>query len=176
MLPTRKLILATAALMVSLAAPQAYAKPALPNGPIMGPPKANILPKNPKLVIPKGPIKVKPPIIVTPKPPKFPKKPPVVIVTPAFPHPVVTPVVSQVLVERPVTVARPVVASTCNCLTKEYTQDGQVVFKDLCTKEAAAAPVAGVEEQKTGAADTSTNFAGKTYKDYLAANSTAQQN
>ncbi len=34
-------------------------------------------------------------------------------------------------------VTRPAAAPTCNCLTKEYMQDGSVVFKDLCTKEMA---------------------------------------
>jgi hypothetical protein len=33
----------------------------------------------------------------------------------------------------------------CNCLTKEYLQDGSVLFKDLCTKEAA---ILTVEEMK----------------------------
>jgi hypothetical protein len=28
-------------------------------------------------------------------------------------------------------------ASTCNCLTKQYTPEGAVLFKDLCTNEAA---------------------------------------
>ena len=28
-------------------------------------------------------------------------------------------------------------APTCNCLTKEYLPDGNILFKDLCTKEAA---------------------------------------
>ena len=32
-------------------------------------------------------------------------------------------------------------AKPCTCLTKEYTQDNVVVFKDLCTKEMAAAPL-----------------------------------
>jgi hypothetical protein len=31
------------------------------------------------------------------------------------------------------------------CLTKTYTQDGLVVFVDVCTKEAASAPVGGGE-------------------------------
>lgn len=31
---------------------------------------------------------------------------------------------------------------TCNCLTKQYTQDGAVVFKDLCTNEMAMNPPA----------------------------------
>jgi hypothetical protein len=43
-------------------------------------------------------------------------------------------------------VVRPVYASnptpTCNCLTKSYTQEGAVVFKDLCTKEMAMNPPA----------------------------------
>ena len=39
------------------------------------------------------------------------------------------------------TVARPVVASgPCTCLSKEYTPDGRVLFKDLCTNEAAINP------------------------------------
>jgi hypothetical protein len=29
----------------------------------------------------------------------------------------------------------------CTCLTKSYTPEGQVVFKDQCTKEMASAPV-----------------------------------
>jgi hypothetical protein len=45
-------------------------------------------------------------------------------------------------------VATGVVASTpivnrCNCLTKEYTPEGAVVFKDLCTNEAAMNPPVG---------------------------------
>jgi len=33
------------------------------------------------------------------------------------------------------------VAPRCTCLTKEYTQDGLVIFQDTCTKELASAPV-----------------------------------
>jgi hypothetical protein len=57
----------------------------------------------------------------------------------------------------------------CTCLTKGYTPDGTVVFKDLCTKEMASAPVEGAAE-KTGEAESPSNFAGKTYQDYVAAN------
>ena len=32
------------------------------------------------------------------------------------------------------------IANRCNCLTKEYTQEGAVVFKDLCTQEMAMNP------------------------------------
>jgi hypothetical protein len=44
----------------------------------------------------------------------------------------VTKVVTTPVVEK-------VVGNNCNCLTKEYLQDGSVLFKDLCTKEAAMA-------------------------------------
>src|SRR5215213_4506105 len=37
------------------------------------------------------------------------------------------------------TVARPA-AGPCTCLSKEYTPDGRVLFKDLCTNEAAINP------------------------------------
>jgi hypothetical protein len=44
---------------------------------------------------------------------------------------------------RTVGVAAPVAEGLCTCLTKGYTPDGLVVFKDLCTKEMASAPVNG---------------------------------
>ena len=34
----------------------------------------------------------------------------------------------------------------CTCLTKNYTQEGLVVFQDLCTKEMASAPVDGSDQ------------------------------
>jgi hypothetical protein len=37
-------------------------------------------------------------------------------------------------------VARPVVAGPCTCLSKEYTPEGVVVFKDRCTNEMAMNP------------------------------------
>ena len=37
--------------------------------------------------------------------------------------------------------AAPVVSTNrCTCLTKEYTQEGAVLFKDICTNEAAINP------------------------------------
>ena len=39
-------------------------------------------------------------------------------------------------------------SAPCNCLTKEYLQDGSVLFKDLCTKEAA---ILAVEEMRAKA-------------------------
>ena len=38
-------------------------------------------------------------------------------------------------------------APRCTCLTKEYTQDGLVVFQDVCTKEVASAPVGNTQVQ-----------------------------
>jgi hypothetical protein len=49
---------------------------------------------------------------------------------------------------RPVTYAAAVRPATCNCLTKEYLEDGTVMFKDLCTKEMAMNPP--VQEQAQG--------------------------
>jgi len=89
--------------------------------------------------------------------------------------------------------AAPVVSTPgpCTCLTKSYTQDGMVVFADLCTKESAAAPVDGRAADATPAPQersappappaedkasdatpmqNPSNFAGRTYKDFLAAN------
>ena len=50
------------------------------------------------------------------------------------------------------TVARPVVTTQgpCTCLSKEYTPDGRVLFKDVCTNEAAINPPI-VAPQQTGA-------------------------
>ena len=46
------------------------------------------------------------------------------------------------------TVARPVVAAgPCTCLSKEYTPEGAVLFKDLCTNEAALNPPAPAPQQ-----------------------------
>jgi hypothetical protein len=70
------------------------------------------------------------------------------------------------------------VGNICTCLTKDYTPEGNVVFKDLCTKEMASAPVDDAPAQASEI-HAPTNFAGKTYQDYLAANpqnaQTAQQ-
>jgi hypothetical protein len=57
----------------------------------------------------------------------------------------------------------------CTCLTKGYTPEGIVVFKDLCTKEMASAPVAGSSDQAQ-AEQAPNNYGGRTYQDYLKAN------
>jgi len=47
--------------------------------------------------------------------------------------------------------ASPAVASqNCNCLTKQYLQDGSVLFKDVCTKEAALATPDELKAQAQG--------------------------
>jgi hypothetical protein len=43
-------------------------------------------------------------------------------------------------------------AAPCNCLTKQYLPDGSVLFKDLCTKEAALATPAELKAQADGIA------------------------
>ncbi|HEY4141948.1 MAG TPA: hypothetical protein VGM57_11070 [Pseudolabrys sp.] len=74
---------------------------------------------------------------------------------------------------RPVGLVQSVSENPCTCLWKGYTPEGAVVFKDLCTKEMASAPVDGAPAQ-TGEIQAPNNFAGKTYQDYLAANPQAQ--
>lgn len=44
-------------------------------------------------------------------------------------------------------VARPVVAGPCTCLSKTYTPEGAVVFKDNCTNEMAMNPPAQAPQQ-----------------------------
>jgi len=69
-------------------------------------------------------------------------------------HYYVTPEVTMTEVSAPAVRATstPVVSANCNCLTKEYLEDGSVVFKDLCTKEAAMATPAELKAQAQGAA------------------------
>ena len=46
----------------------------------------------------------------------------------------------------------PVARDNCNCLTKSYLADGSVMFKDLCTKEAAVATPDELKAQAAGVA------------------------
>jgi hypothetical protein len=66
-------------------------------------------------------------------------------------------------------VARVAEPGPCTCLWKGYTPEGNVVFKDMCTQEMASAPVEGAPAQASEV-QAPGNFAGKSYKDYLAAN------
>jgi len=69
----------------------------------------------------------------------------------------VAPVITTTEVDAPVArvVSAPAtqrVVANCNCLTKEYLEDGSVLFKDLCTKEAAMATPAELKAQAQDAA------------------------
>jgi hypothetical protein len=61
-------------------------------------------------------------------------------------RPWVIPVATAGLVATSYAVAPAVAtAKPCTCLTKEYTPDNLVVFKDLCTKEVASAPAGNTQ-------------------------------
>jgi hypothetical protein len=60
---------------------------------------------------------------------------------------------------RPVYVAARPVAGPCTCLSKEYTPEGAVLFKDRCTNEMAMNPPAQPDPQQTGAAETQQQYA-----------------
>jgi hypothetical protein len=70
----------------------------------------------------------------------------------------VAPVVTTEIVAPPVQVPVQTVVSTpvrrtadiCNCLTKDYLPDGSVMFKDLCTQEAAVASPNDMRAQMQG--------------------------
>jgi len=64
-----------------------------------------------------------------------------------WPRPWVIPVATAGLVATSYAVAPAVAAAPrpCTCLTKEYTPDNLVVFKDLCTKEVASAPAGNTQ-------------------------------
>jgi hypothetical protein len=67
----------------------------------------------------------------------------------------VAPVVGETVVETaPVAqtaYTAPVAKDNCNCLTKTYLEDGSVMFKDICTKEAAVATPDELKAQASGA-------------------------
>ena len=50
-------------------------------------------------------------------------------------------------------VSRPAPAAPCTCLSKEYTRDNVVVFKDRCTNEMAAAPMGGQQQSQAQPGD-----------------------
>jgi len=57
-------------------------------------------------------------------------------------------------VAQPVVAAQPAAAvanNNCNCLTKNYLPDGSLMFKDLCTQEAAVATPDELKAQAAGA-------------------------
>lgn len=106
-----------------------------------GPPRAN---PNPPAGG-HGPIVVNPPPVIVAAPPIVVAAPPPVI---ARPQPVYAARPMQAHASS--TNANPNVASgePCNCLTKQYQQDSSVVFRDLCTHEAAMATQADLQAQQ----------------------------
>lgn len=107
-----------------------------------GPPRAN---PNPPAGG-HGPIVVNPPPVIVAAPPIVVAAPPPVI---ARPQPVYA--ARPMQAQAPSTNANPKAASgePCNCLTKQYQQDGSVVFRDLCTHEAAMATQADLQAQQS---------------------------
>ena len=94
------------------------------------------------------------PVVINP-PPVIVAAPPVVVAAPspiiARPQPIYA--ARPMQGPAPSTNANPNVASgePCNCLTKQYQQDGSVVFRDLCTHEAAMATQADLQAQQAAA-------------------------
>jgi hypothetical protein len=88
--------------------------------------------------------------------------PPPVIIAPApilveETHVIARP--EPVHISRPVAVETPVASESCNCLTKQYQNDGSVIFRDLCTHEAAMATQADLQAQAQAAAQEQTQAA-----------------
>jgi hypothetical protein len=65
---------------------------------------------------------------------------PIFVQRPIYVRP--APVLRTVYAPAPAPVVQQVAAPAPNCLEKQYTQDGQVLFIDKCTNESAVAPVA----------------------------------
>jgi hypothetical protein len=143
MLRKSTMLALTAFAALGLAISNASAMPGKPGlngnkGPGMGGPGI-IKPAGGIQIIPSNPIKPKPPGVNWPLYPK-PGKPVHWPIKPVY-HPIYKPV--PVVVSRPVYVAARPVSYTpgpCTCLSKEYTQEGAVVFKDRCTAEMAMNP------------------------------------
>jgi hypothetical protein len=70
-----------------------------------------------------------------------------------WPRPIIVGAVAAPVVAATYAVA-PRVTNRCTCLTKEYTQDGLVVFQDVCTKEIAAAPQGNTQLPPVGSTST----------------------
>jgi hypothetical protein len=136
MLRKSTMLALTAFAALGLAVSNASAKPVGPGniGKVQGIKQAGGI-----KIIPSNPIKPKPPGVNWPLYPK-PGKPVHWPIKPVY-HPIYKPV--PVVVSRPVYVAARPVSYTpgpCTCLSKEYTQEGAVVFKDRCTAEMAMNP------------------------------------
>jgi hypothetical protein len=97
-----------------------------------------------------GPVVQYPPVIV-PTPPIMVQAPVAMQAPPIVTRP------QPVAAAQPVAAQAPAASNTaaaapCNCLTKQYLDDGSVVFRDLCTREAAMATQAELQAQNQAAA------------------------
>ena len=141
----------------------------------MKPPKGIVVTgivKPPKGIVVTGIVKPPKGIVITGivKPPKPPIIIPPVVVNPPDVVPLPVPVPGEatyierrypwytgggMATARPVmNTARPVMNTAeapCTCLTKEYLEDGSVLFKDVCTKEAAILTIEEMRNKARGA-------------------------
>jgi hypothetical protein len=69
------------------------------------------------------------------------------VVAPVYVQPAQVPTYTQPTVARAPATTTPVAQEPCNCLTKQYLDDGSVLFRDLCTREAAIATAAELKAQ-----------------------------
>ena len=131
---SRKILAALAAIaIVSSAALVSTSASAAPQGIELNKNFANKKP--PKIVHPHFP-KAPPPKVVQWKKPVIVHKPIIVHKPVIVRYPVIRTVPVAYAVSKPVKA----VAGPCTCLTKQYTPEGAVVFKDICTSEAAINP------------------------------------
>ncbi|CAN7741847.1 hypothetical protein LJR220_002089 [Bradyrhizobium sp. LjRoot220] len=96
-----------------------------------------IIVERPPVVVQAPPVYVRPQPVVVQAPPTYVRPQPVVMAAPAAPAPAAAP-------------------APCTCLTKEYQTDGSVVFRDLCTREAAVATAADLQAQAQATAQPQT--------------------
>ena len=122
----------------------------VPIKPIVNPPKPGpvVMPVKPIDICVIMPSKCVKPIVVNP-PPVIVTPPPLVIEESAH------------VIARPERVAAqaPASSQSCNCLTKQYQADGGVLFRDVCTNEAALATPDDLKAQAQAAAQQQTQGA-----------------
>ena len=82
----------------------------------------------PPIIVERAPVGVQARPVLVASPPVYAQPQPVVMTAPAAPAPVAA-------------------SAPCTCLTKQYQNDGSVVFRYLCTREAAVATAAHLQAQ-----------------------------
>ncbi len=87
-----------------------------------------------------GPYYVQPRPVIVERAPIY-RPAPVVIAAPPVAV-AAAPIVQQAPLVQTMTAAPVPVAASCNCLTKQYTPEGAVVFNDICTRETASVQIA----------------------------------